>query len=240
MYWHLSSLFIFCYRIFEKSTYTWFYLFNELIIYFMMPAFYDLAGLHDWATPCGSEHGTKPWRVITHGRIFSLLVRFEKLTLANTSSYSSEERLVAIFLLHKETAEVRRWIRWFHSCRNYLRIHLRADQPTVREFLKETFPGQWIGRGSATSPSPIFWPPRSRDLTTLDNYLWRIIKDEVAVRHCYTNAQLRSAITYTSPSLTSHIPQKRSQGKWRSISLFADHEGADADPLDPLIDWLID
>lgn len=106
----------------------------------------------------------------------------------------------------QRAAQVRRWIRWFHSCRNYLRIHLRADQPTVREFLKETFPGQWIGRGSATSPSPIFWPPRNRDLTTLDNYLWRIIKDEVAVRHCYTNAQLRAAITYTLPPLTSHIP----------------------------------
>jgi len=42
----LSTLHLF-YSMFEKSLYTCLYLFNELIIYFKMSAFYDLAWLHD-------------------------------------------------------------------------------------------------------------------------------------------------------------------------------------------------
>jgi hypothetical protein len=37
----------------------------------------------------------------------------------------------------------------------------------VRQWLNETCPGTWIGRGW-----PIAWPPRSLDLTSIDFFLW--------------------------------------------------------------------
>jgi hypothetical protein len=140
---------------------------------------------------CGSEHVTSPWRANTQSRIFSFLVgRRAKLIMADTSSYSIEERLVASVWV-----QVRRWIgiqQWF-----WKPSHL-PEQLTVREFLSEAFPGQWFGRGSATSRSPVSWPPSSLDLTTCDNSLWGVIKGKVAVRHCNTNAELRAATSDAS------------------------------------------
>ena len=47
----------------------------------------------DLATLCGNEHVTKPRRTITSFLIVALCMA--TLTVANTSNYSSEERLVA-------------------------------------------------------------------------------------------------------------------------------------------------
>ena len=44
----------------------------------------------------------------------------------------------------------------------------------VCNYLNETFPGRWIGRGS-----PRFWAARSRDLTPLDFFAWDHIKTQV-------------------------------------------------------------
>ena len=44
----------------------------------------------------------------------------------------------------------------------------------VREFLDQKFSNRWIGRGG-----PIFWPPRSPDITPLDFFLWGFVKDIV-------------------------------------------------------------
>lgn len=41
----------------------------------------------------------------------------------------------------------------------------------VKDFLNETFPGRWIGRGG-----PQQWPARSPDLTPLDFFLWGHMK----------------------------------------------------------------
>jgi len=41
-------------------------------------------------------------------------------------------------------------------------------------FLDVTFPNRLIGRDG---PTP--WPPRSPDITTLDFFLWRYVKDKV-------------------------------------------------------------
>jgi len=40
--------------------------------------------------------------------------------------------------------------------------------------LDATFPNRWIGRDG---PTP--WPPRSPDITPLDLFLWRYVKDKV-------------------------------------------------------------
>ncbi|KAJ4442613.1 hypothetical protein ANN_04202 [Periplaneta americana] len=44
----------------------------------------------------------------------------------------------------------------------------------VRRTLDNTFSARWIGRGG-----PLAWPPRSPDLTPLDFFLWRFVKDKV-------------------------------------------------------------
>jgi hypothetical protein len=41
----------------------------------------------------------------------------------------------------------------------------------VREYLDESFPNRWLGRGG-----PLAWPPRSPDLIPLDYYLWGQMK----------------------------------------------------------------
>jgi hypothetical protein len=47
----------------------------------------------------------------------------------------------------------------------------------VRTYLDETVPGQWIGQRGAVE-----YPPRSPDVTPLDFYLWRTLKDMVYCR----------------------------------------------------------
>lgn len=49
--------------------------------------------------------------------------------------------------------------------------HFRLD---VRQYLNDTFPNSWIGRGG-----PIPWPARSPDLTPLDFYVWGRAKELV-------------------------------------------------------------
>ncbi|GBM20964.1 hypothetical protein AVEN_253749-1 [Araneus ventricosus] len=44
----------------------------------------------------------------------------------------------------------------------------------VCDFLNETFPERWIGRGGPTT-----WPPCSPDITPLDFFFWGYIKDRV-------------------------------------------------------------
>jgi hypothetical protein len=45
---------------------------------------------------------------------------------------------------------------------------------TVRTFLDEHFPNQWVA-----TYGPIAWPPRSPDLTPLDFFLWGYLKDKL-------------------------------------------------------------
>jgi hypothetical protein len=47
---------------------------------------------------------------------------------------------------------------------------------SVNDFLNETVPERWIGRGGPTA-----WPPRSPDLTSMDFFLWECVKDLVYV-----------------------------------------------------------
>jgi hypothetical protein len=82
---------------------------------------------------------------------------------------------------------------------------------SVRDVLKEHFPGRWIGRGSPTSPAPLLWPPRSPDLTTPDNSLWGIIKGRVAARHYNNNEDLRRAVEDAFRTITPKMLRRMSQ-----------------------------
>ena len=57
----------------------------------------------------------------------------------------------------------------------------------VRDYLNESFPNRWLGRGG-----PVAWPPRSPDLTPLDIYIWGHMKTlvyevrSIHEQHCAT------------------------------------------------------
>jgi len=55
----------------------------------------------------------------------------------------------------------------------------------VMQYLNDTFPNRWIGRGST-----INWPPRSPDLTPLYFCLWVLMKSEVYRKKVATRDEL--------------------------------------------------
>jgi len=57
-------------------------------------------------------------------------------------------------------------------------------------FLDATFPNRWIGRDG---PTP--WPPRSPDITPLDFFLWRYVKDKLFSTPFPDITNLRARIT---------------------------------------------
>jgi hypothetical protein len=60
----------------------------------------------------------------------------------------------------------------------------------VRNYLNETFPNRWIGRGG-----PISWPPRSPDLNPIDFFIWGYYKEITYARECSSEEELRQKIT---------------------------------------------
>jgi hypothetical protein len=69
----------------------------------------------------------------------------------------------------------------------------------VREFLNESFPNRWLGRGG-----PIAWAPRSPDLTPLDYYLWGHMKTLVYETKVNTRAALRDRIFGAAQYIRNH------------------------------------
>lgn len=66
----------------------------------------------------------------------------------------------------------------------------------VREFLNNTFPERWIGRGG-----PIAWPPRSPDLTCLDFFLWGHLGTLVYATPVNDEEQLRNRILIAADTI---------------------------------------
>ena len=72
----------------------------------------------------------------------------------------------------------------------FLRFHVLYLTRHVREYLYETCPNRWLGRGG-----PVAWPPRSPDLTTpFDYYLWGHMKTLVYETKVDSRAALRHRI----------------------------------------------
>jgi hypothetical protein len=101
----------------------------------------------------------------------------------------------------------------------------------VRDYLNETFPGRWIGRGSEASPASFAWPLRSPDLTTPDNALWGFIKERVSKMRYRTTEVLRVAIKEAFTHVTLDYLRKTSARTWRRIQLCYDNEGLHSDVL---------
>jgi len=70
----------------------------------------------------------------------------------------------------------------------------------VREYLSESFPNRWIGRGG-----PVAWPLRSPDLTPLDYYLWGHMKTLVFETKVDSRAALRHRIFAAAEHIRDNI-----------------------------------
>jgi hypothetical protein len=91
---------------------------------------------------------------------------------------------------------------------------------TVKTFLGQQFPGIWIGRRG-----PIAWPPRSPDLTPLDFFLWRYIKDSVYQMKVQDVAKLHHRITEACETVnTSDAAKHLARGGLSSQHLLG-HKG---------------
>ena len=71
-------------------------------------------------------------------------------------------------------------------------------------FLDAEFPNRWIGRDG---PTP--WPPRSPDITPLDFFLWRYVKDKVFSTPVPDITNLKARITDAFATVT--------EDSWREI-----------------------
>jgi len=75
-------------------------------------------------------------------------------------------------------------------------------------FLGATFPNRWIGRDSLKT-----WPPRSPDITPLDFFLWRYVKDKVFSTPVPDIANLKARITEAFATITEDMLENT----WREI-----------------------
>ena len=69
----------------------------------------------------------------------------------------------------------------------------------VRDYLNESFPNRWLGRGG-----PVAWPPRSPDLKPLDFYLWDHMKTFVYENNVDSRTALRDRIFAAAEHICSH------------------------------------
>ena len=69
----------------------------------------------------------------------------------------------------------------------------------VSDYLNESFPNRWLGRGG-----PVSWPPRSPDITPLDFYLWGHTKTLVYESKVDSRAELRDRIFAAAELIRNH------------------------------------
>ena len=69
----------------------------------------------------------------------------------------------------------------------------------MRDYLNESFPNRWLGRGGLVA-----WPPRSPDLTPLDYYLWGHMKTLVYETKVDSRAAQRDRIFATAELIRNH------------------------------------
>ena len=69
----------------------------------------------------------------------------------------------------------------------------------VREYLNESFPNHWLGRGG-----PVAWPPRSPDLTPLEYYVWGHVKTLVYESKVDSRTVLRDRIFAAAEQIGNH------------------------------------
>jgi len=97
----------------------------------------------------------------------------------------------------------------FHPCIIFLQDGALPHWGShVRRFLDAAFLDRWIGRDG---PTP--WPPRSPDITPLDFFLWRYVKDKVFWTPVPDITNLKARITDAFATITEHMLENT----WREI-----------------------
>jgi len=84
---------------------------------------------------------------------------------------------------------------WFQQDRPYFAI-------VVRQFLNNIFSNGWIERCDQ-----IEWPPRSQDLSPLDCFLWRYLKNSVYATKPADIANLRERIVHQIGLISADMKQ---------------------------------
>ncbi len=74
----------------------------------------------------------------------------------------------------------------------------------VRNWLSDTLPGRWMGRGSPNLP----WPANSPDLTPCDFFLWGYLKSRVYRTQPEDLQQLKARITHEFQQLPMDFVQR--------------------------------
>jgi len=69
----------------------------------------------------------------------------------------------------------------------------------MRDYLNESFPNRWLGRGW-----PVAWPPRSPDLAPFDYYLWCHMKTLVYETKVESRTALRDRIFAAAEHIRNH------------------------------------
>ena len=69
----------------------------------------------------------------------------------------------------------------------------------VREYLNESLPNRWLGRGG-----PVAWPPRLQHLTPLDYYLWGHMKTIMYETKVESRAALHDRIFAAAEHIRNH------------------------------------
>jgi hypothetical protein len=84
---------------------------------------------------------------------------------------------------------------------------------SVREYLSDVFRDKWIGRGSATLAAPLEWPPTGSDLSSCDNAVWGLIKQDLSRKRYQTTEELKEAVRNAFAKRTPAMLRRISQDK---------------------------
>lgn len=90
----------------------------------------------------------------------------------------------------------------------------------VREFLDQSYPNRWIGRGGT-----IPWPARSPDLTPMDFFLWGYVKERVFRHRSTTADDMKNRITEAFRSADGAMLARVRGSFTRRLAACVEHDG---------------
>jgi hypothetical protein len=96
----------------------------------------------------------------------------------------------------------------------------------VREFLDETFPGHWIGRGGSVE-----WPPYSPDLTPCDFWLWGMLKDQVYSAPLRTIEELKERISVVIQNIPASMCSRVINSTFERFDMCIENNGVQVESL---------
>lgn len=160
---------------------------------------FNIHNLHEWAVVnprivredrFQHQFGVNLWAGILDGK---LIGPFELPPRLNGARYLQFLRNDLSNLLANVPQEVceRMWLQHDGAPAHYCR--------QVREYLNESYPSRWIGRGGT-----IPWPARSPDLNPLDYFLWGYFKESVYETVNDNERQLRQKLNVVSEKVKNN------------------------------------